>query len=313
MPALGEAIPCAICKAPLPPGTWPRLCAEHRPMHEARRRRSLSTAELDGRWQDALATWRERPPALAGEPEAERFLFVGHMGDWVVFVRRQRGEPIRWLAVHRSSGEVRRRRDIRYGALQDELLLGVPAIRGQRESQPPPPAAGPGSRDSDWGVVVQPGGGQLPYRAWPTLRNRVRTIPVTQVRRRDGVELTLEALDLYDDGFALEVRLTYRDQGRRVPEPIFYVQDDRGGTYLWTPSPAAGNQSARTIGPGQFRYEASLPFAPSLDPAAHDLVITVAQVRWRRLPSPSRVGWESAGSSDEALPGPMSFNISLAP
>lgn len=157
---------------------------------------------------------------------------------------------------------------------------------------------------------MQPGSDGPEYQAWPTLRRLVRVIPVEQIQRHGEVELALQTLEIYDDGFLVRLRLSYPDRGRRFPEPVFAVRDDRGGKYGWAPGPDLGSE--RTGGSARgWRYEAALSFAPALDPAARELAITITEVRWRLLTSPPNFGRGPARPDDEVAPGPWNFTILL--
>lgn len=98
---------CRIC--PEPPGpVSPAFCATHYRAYRARQKSGVATTELDARWLDTLAIWRERPSILATEPDAQRFMFERSKDHWLLFWRGYASRLPDWIAINARTGQTRR-------------------------------------------------------------------------------------------------------------------------------------------------------------------------------------------------------------
>ncbi len=102
-------------------------------------------------------------------------------------------------------------------------------------------------------------------------RNLVKVVSVNQESTRNGADVRINALEVYEDGFSL----TYSIMGGQPGEPApvlqpdrFTVTDDHGGSYQLSPL-----GSSATVGPG---FSAGyLAFTPALSGQATTLTVTV--------------------------------------
>lgn len=118
---------CSVCRIAIPDTGGLRLCDIHRLENDERQRNGVDTKDLDTRWHDSLATWREHPSALDAEPQPERFRFTRGSEPWVLFMR---GYPHRlpdWIAVEISTNQIRRFVEINQSDLLDDLEGKRPA------------------------------------------------------------------------------------------------------------------------------------------------------------------------------------------
>lgn len=149
------------------------FCQEHRREFRRRRRKGVSAAELDSRWDDLLKNWRERPPELDKETRpvfmALSPRFQGREGPWLLFSRaylfierphmrrnararyapqatlrlRKRGRKIQrplhrlpdYLAINTQTGEIRPFVDVSEYEVRDDLL-GIHPAPAQAELAP---------------------------------------------------------------------------------------------------------------------------------------------------------------------------------
>lgn len=139
----------------------------------------------------------------------------------------------------------------------------------------------------------------------PELRNLQRTIPVGQTNSQHGISVTLESVELYDDGLACNFQL--RSDSVSVngnPWLKLTVRDDRGTIFACYPNGGRGHG-----GPHQINWDMSFKFSPPLDPAASGLQIVIAEVG--RLDfDPSRVAQGKPRMVD-GVTGPWSFTTPL--
>jgi len=88
----------------------------------------VATKDLDTRWHDRLATWRERPSALDEEPHSERFHFTRGAEPWIVFMRGYPGIRLPdWIAIDIPNNQIRRFVEIDQSDLLDDLEGKRPA------------------------------------------------------------------------------------------------------------------------------------------------------------------------------------------
>ncbi len=104
-----------------------------------------------------------------------------------------------------------------------------------------------------------------------TGRTLDKILPVNQLATKGGVQLRINTLEEYSDGFSL----TYSIVGGQTGEPApvlkperFSVTDDRGSSYQLSPI-----GSAATVAPGF--SSGYLSFSPALDKEASALTVTV--------------------------------------
>lgn len=126
-----------------------------------------------------------------------------------------------------------------------------------------------------------------------------RVLAVNQEATKNGVEVRVNTLEEYSDGFAL----TYSIMGGQAGEPAptlqptrFVVSDDLGNQYYLSPL-----GSAATVGPGF--SSGYLAFSPSLDQAAKSLTVTV--------PHLTIVSNASASNEPKIIDGPWQVRVVL--
>lgn len=116
---------------------------------------------------------------------------------------------------------------------------------------------------------------QAPSKSTPTLafagQTLVKVVSVNQNASKGGVEVRINTLEEYGDGFSL----TYNIMGGQPGEPApvlqperFTVTDDHGGSYQLSPI-----GSSATVGPGF--SSGYLAFTPALSQQATTLTVTV--------------------------------------
>ena len=177
------------------------------------------------------------------------------------------------------------------------------------------------------------GGGALPTGWPPRLRDLRRVLPVAQTVAVGGIIVAVLSLDDYAEGFAVRLRLLLADdhpvaaeQRRReaavrrgaladfaaegaaaflagtggslpVPELQLEARDDRGRRYrYWGGGRSWGSDL-------ELREEPR--YAPALDPAARELRLAAAEVRWR-----TAAVWQG-GKVVAVDRGPWAFAVAL--
>lgn len=139
----------------------------------------------------------------------------------------------------------------------------------------------------------------------PELRNLQRTIPVGNTNSQHGISVTLESVDLYDDGLACNLRLRSDSISMNGnPWLKLTVRDDRGNTFACYPNGGHGH-----AGPHQIDWDMSFKFPPPIDPSASDLQIDINEVG--RLDfDPSRIAQGKPRMVD-GITGVWSFTVPL--
>lgn len=124
---------CRICHRPIPNRAH-SFCDEHYQQYERRQREGVTTDDLSAKWEDTLATWRERPAALDGElgprAHATPLVFALRPEDWLLFLRSYDLFMTRaadCLAVNVQTGATRRFVDVTTEDVLDDLHGGRPA------------------------------------------------------------------------------------------------------------------------------------------------------------------------------------------
>lgn len=104
-----------------------------------------------------------------------------------------------------------------------------------------------------------------------TGRTLDKVLPVNQLATKGGVQLRINTLEEYSDGFSLTYSILGGQSGEPAPvlQPErFSVTDDRGSSYQLSPI-----GSAATVAPGF--SSGYLSFSPALDKEARALTVTV--------------------------------------
>jgi hypothetical protein len=85
------ALRCVICDVALPlEGTGGRYCAVHQQAFEARQVEGVAASDLDARYGDTLAIWRDRAALVPALPAAQ-LAFRHREGGWLLFRLKTRG------------------------------------------------------------------------------------------------------------------------------------------------------------------------------------------------------------------------------
>jgi len=101
-----------------------------------------------------------------------------------------------------------------------------------------------------------------------------KILPVNQEATKGGVQVRINTLEEYSDGFTLTYSIVGGEPGEPAPvlQPErFVVADDRGASYQVSPL-----GSAATVGPGL--SDGYLAFSPALSTQASALTVTVPHV-----------------------------------
>jgi hypothetical protein len=126
-----------------------------------------------------------------------------------------------------------------------------------------------------------------------------RVVAIGRTERAGEGELTLLALELYERGFVVTSRLRWPGPFGLFPELSPAATDDLGHAYA--------HRSHGGSGDGR-DFRAAHRFSPALDPAAAELRLEIAEIRWRRLvPGRTELGEEAP------TPGPWRFVVRLSP
>lgn len=150
------------------------------------------------------------------------------------------------------------------------------------------PRATSWSAPADWGPTP------IPNYPVPALGDLLRVIPIVQTESAAEIAITLISLEVYSGGFLLHGSHTEKygaiGQGNVwFAVPVITAVDDTGAAYRWWPS-----------GSGRGRFTPR--FAPTPSPNAHQLRLTVSEIRWT-FPMVHR---------HELDIGPWEFSIPLA-
>src|SRR5262249_10306826 len=120
---------CITCSTPLAGVTAEPFCDQHARELATRRQEGVPALELDARWSDTLANWRDCPAGLAVEPDAGGWRLLGRRAGWLLFARSSAGRRPDALAIQDASGEVRQFAD-----------ADLQQVLDNREGRPPSPA-----------------------------------------------------------------------------------------------------------------------------------------------------------------------------
>jgi hypothetical protein len=186
---------------------------------------------------------------------------------------------------------------------QTLATLGEQPAPGEQSTLPPSsplPARGrvmPSSFSMHLRPTPDTGG---PY-VEPALEDLVGVIPVAQTQRCAGVDVTILSVELYTDGFLVNVRLLFDPNAgsplspqARPLFPAFEAEDDRGTRFTGRPSFGSSGVGRQA----RYLYR----FTPQLDRSARELRLRCTELRWRE---PGRA------RSEAATVGPCAFSISL--
>lgn len=85
----GWRLKCHMCGKALHDlaGRGLTFCPAHFAEYEARQQQGVAADELETRWYDTLATWRDRPAAVQQEADAASFSFEKQWEGWLLFSR----------------------------------------------------------------------------------------------------------------------------------------------------------------------------------------------------------------------------------
>lgn len=126
----------------------------------------------------------------------------------------------------------------------------------------------------------------------PALRTLVRVLPVARTETRDGLAVTLLALERYDNGFVLQCVLQTGDRATGMPDPHPVVADDCGNRYTAWGGGGGGS------GAHQGEWRCAFNCVPALDPAARAVTVAIPDL-------PFLTG------DDATRPGPWTFTVPL--
>ena len=153
--------------------------------------------------------------------------------------------------------------------------------------------------------------GSLSVTQRPTyaqLRELLRVIAIDQSQEHEGLKISLETLDVYDDACQLKLLLRRAEavpvSQERLQHADLNITDDRGAVYAGDMSDLEGR-----FGPDFWQYSNTYTFVPTLDPAARELRIEIPSVQTGAL------GWARA-LIDPQSPGittysPWRFTVQL--
>ncbi|HLG51134.1 MAG TPA: hypothetical protein VKY56_05790 [Chloroflexota bacterium] len=162
-----------------------------------------------------------------------------------------------------------------YGSLAGPLPFLAPLVPGARGGAP--------------GVTVAP-------RVFSG-RTLVKVVPVNQAATKGTVQVRINTLEEYSDGFSLTYSIISGQEGEPAPvlQPErFALTDDRGGSYSLSPL-----GSTATSGPGL--SAGYLSFSPAIGPEVRTLTVTVPH-----LLILSEVG---EGGQPRVLDGPWQVHV----
>jgi len=143
------------------------------------------------------------------------------------------------------------------------------------------------------------------------LRELLRVIAIDQSQEHEGLRISLETLDVYDDACQLKLLLR-RAEAVPVSHQLLQhadvnITDDRGGVY----GVYVGDMSVLDgrFGPDFWQYTNTYTFMPTLDPDARELRVEIPSVQTGAL------GWaetlKDPQSPGVTTHGPWSFTIQL--
>lgn len=139
-------------------------------------------------------------------------------------------------------------------------------------------------------------------RTGPALRNLQRVIPVAKTRANHGIIVTLLCVEVYEDGFATQLR--FQSDGVSYigdPAPSLRVTDNTGRDHI----PAL----LSTMGRGSFTHwdwHVAFGFAPAIGADVEELRLAIQTVRCTR--------WDQTEGKPIATgqAGPWVFTVSVA-
>lgn len=115
----------------------------------------------------------------------------------------------------------------------------------------------------------------------PFYHRLLSVIPILRAHRHGAFELTVVSLEVYSDSvlLVLWVQAIPKVPDGAVVQPLAWVTitlaDDQGTQYT-------GGQvvSTTNTGPGYYHGRVEYQFSPTLNPAAHELRVSVPELRW---------------------------------
>jgi ClpX C4-type zinc finger len=170
---------------------------------------------------------------------------------------------------------------------------------GTRLSQPPAP-----SPSDTYPLIGVPR---------PFYHQLLQVIPILQTHRHGAFELTVVSLEVYSESLLLVlwIQAVPQEPEGVVVQPLAWVTmtlaDDVGTQY-------SGGQMVSTTGtgPGYYHGRVEYSFAPTLNPAAHELRVRVPELRWEYYERGASGGLGPRLWGEELEP-PWAFTLPLPP
>lgn len=156
----------------------------------------------------------------------------------------------------------------------------------------------------------------LPNLQTPFYHRLLRVIPIQRSHREGVFELTVVALEIYDESCLMScwLQAVSDNPDLRLIQPLSWatlsLSDDQGTVYSTGQGQSRGHRISNTnVGAGYFTGRIECEFTPTLNPAARALTITVSDLLWEYFePGPS------GPTRDEILRAegvPWSFRVDL--
>lgn len=157
----------------------------------------------------------------------------------------------------------------------------------------------------------------LPGVRAPFYHRLLRVIPIERSHREGSFELTVVALEVYDESCLMScwIQAVSDDPERRLIQPLawvtFALSDDQGTVYSNGEGHSRGYRLSTTAnGAGYYLGRIVYDFAPTLNPAARALNITVAELLWEHVENDQR-GRQPVDEIVGAEGVPWSFTVDL--
>lgn len=163
------------------------------------------------------------------------------------------------------------------------MRLGAQVWRADAGEHPRPPEMTP---DYQYG---------LPGVRTPFYHRLLRVIPIQRSHREGIFELTVVALEVYDESCLLScwIQAVSDDPERRLIQPLEWISlslsDDQGTVYSIGQGNSSGRRlSSTAVGAGYFTGRIQCELTPTLNPEARALNITVAELLWEHVENDQR-------------------------
>lgn len=157
----------------------------------------------------------------------------------------------------------------------------------------------------------------LPGQRTPFYHRLLRVIPIQRSHREGIFELTVVALEVYDESCLMScwIQAVSDDPERRWIQPLawitFSLSDDQGTVYSNGQGHSRGYRlSSTALGAGYYHGRIEYDFTPTLNPKARALNITVSEMLWEHVENVQR-GRQPIDEIVGAEGIPWSFTVDL--